>query len=396
MLHPARSWAIAALALGLAQPAPAQDLSVPKKYQLLYQGLDAQVTAFARRLPPVPTDRPLRRAALLTSMRCELGPNLLSPGRRDAALQELDALRRIGTQVIVLEACYPLLTPAFNDPRLLLEQLANLANEVRLREMGLLVDHRVLPVSSAPMQATHYYQRMTRQRFFSERAEEAKALILGLRPDYLTLISDPQAPVAGLRPTARQWRAYLQQLSTRLPAELGDVAPALGAGSGVWGDPAYIDAFASVPGLAYIDLRFYPIVAAQQSMLERLLAWPERIRMIDPAKRILLSHAWLSKQTDKEPFKGAPGADALARETFGFWAPLDAKFLRALAHASRVKDIELLGVSRPRLLFAYLDFFDPATFRASARLLDELATQRASAAMQSGGLTEAGRAFGGL
>ena len=111
MLHPARSWAIAALALGLAQPAPAQDLSVPKKYQLLYQGLDAQVTAFARRLPPVPTDRPLRRAALLTSMRCELGPDLLSPGRRDAALQELDALRRIGTQVIVLEACYPLLTP---------------------------------------------------------------------------------------------------------------------------------------------------------------------------------------------------------------------------------------------------------------------------------------------
>ena len=72
------------------------------------------------------------------------------------------------------------------------------------------------------------------------------------------------------------------------------------------------------------------------------------------------------------------------------------KFLRALAHGARVKDIELVGVSRPRHLFAYLDFFDPTTFRASARLLDELATQRAALAMQQGGLTETGRAFGGL
>jgi hypothetical protein len=160
----------------------------------------------------------------------------------------------------------------------------------------------------------------------------------------------------------------------------------------VWGDAAFVDAFASVPGLAYIDLRFYPLSAGGRGMLERVLAWPDRIRAIDPSKRIVLSQAWLSKATDREPASGT--ADVVARQAFGFWAPLDAKFLQSMAQAARAKDIELVGVAQPRHLFAYLDFFDPATFRANARLLDELATRRAEAAMQRGELTDTGRAFG--
>src|SRR5688572_10387330 len=102
-------------------------------------------------------------------MRCDAGGDLPGTARWDAAMLELDALRRAGTQFIVLPVCYPLLSPAFQDPRALLEQLANLANQVRLREMGLLVDHSVLPAGSAAMQATRYYQRIGRERFFRER-----------------------------------------------------------------------------------------------------------------------------------------------------------------------------------------------------------------------------------
>jgi hypothetical protein len=388
----------AALLAGTAAlplPCPAEDLRVPHKYQALHDGLDRQVSAFQARLAPAPPMRPLRRAAVLSSMRCEVAPDLQSSSRRDAVLLELDALHRAGVQVIVLDTCYPLLTPAFQDPRELLEHLANLANQVRLREMALLVDHRILPATTPLVQARRHYQGMTRARFFREHAAEAKALAIALQPDYLTLVSDPQTPVAGVRITARQWRAHLDVVTTQLRADLGDFAPALGAGSGVWTDPAFVDAFAAVPGLAYIDLRFYPVVAGQDSALARVLAWPDRIRAIDPGKRVMLSQAWLSKATAREPQDGRVDPNVLAREAFGFWGPLDAKFLRALAQAARAKGIEVLGVSRPRHLFAYLDFFDPATFRASARLLDELASQRATAAMQDG-LSETGRAFGAL
>jgi hypothetical protein len=394
MRHPLRTFAAAAFAAALALPGVAQDTAVPKKYQSLYHALDAELARFARALPAVPAGREVRRAALLTSMRCDSGAELLSSARWDAAMLELDAFQRAGTHVVVLPVCYPLLTPAFQDPRPLLEQLANLANQVRLREMGLLVDHRVMPAGSAPMQATRYYQRMGRERFFKERGEEVKALAIALQPDYLTLISDPQAPVAGMKFSARDWRAHVRRLASQLPRELGDFAPALGAGVALWGDPAFVDAFAAVPGLAYIDLRFYPLAAGGQTMLERVLAWPDRIRMIDPSKRIVLSQVWLSKATDREPASGT--ADVVARQAFGFWAPLDAKFLQSMAHAARAKDIELVGVAQPRHLFAYLDFFDPATFRANARLLDELATRRAEAAMQRGELTVTGLAYGAL
>jgi hypothetical protein len=55
-----------------------------------------------------------------------------------------------------------------------------------------------------------------------------------------------------------------------------------------------------------------------------------------------------------------------------------------------------MAASRPRYFFAYLDFFDPATYRANARLLDELAAQRAASAMERAELTDTGRAFGGM
>ena len=386
--------ALAALLL-LASPGLAQNLSVPKRYQPLYQALDEQVSAFDRRLPPAPPAREVRRAARLDAMGCESAGELLSASRWDAAMLELDALRKVGTQVIVLEACYPLLTPDFQDPRPLLELYANLANQVRLREMALLVDHRVLAPGNALIQVSRYYQGMTRARFLDQRAEEALALALAVQPAYLTLVADPQA-AAGLSVTPRQWRQYLDRVTTGLASALGSFAPALGAGSGVWADPAYVEAFAAVPGLQYIDLRFYPGSMGGGSLLDRVQSWPERVRAIDPRKRIVLGQAWLSKANPNEPFTGVPDPNVMARASFGFWAPLDAKFLRTLAHVARVEDIELVGISRPAHLFAYLDYFDPATFRASYRVLNELTAQRTTAGMQQGSITEAGRAFGAL
>lgn len=384
----------AALACACA-PGAAQDLTVPKKYQALYDRLERQVADFEQRLPGDQPGRSVRRAARLTSVGCAPpdGAGAPQPG---AVSLELDALKRVGAQVVVLEVCYPLLTPAFQDPRPALENLANLANEVRLRDMALLVDHRVLPAAHPAVQARRYYDGMTRARYFAERLEEARAVILALQPDYLTLVSQPEIAPGNFRITPGQWRGQLDRVATTLQGELGDVVPPLGAGLDVWGDRAWVEAFAAVPRLAYVDLRFYPLEAGGARMLDRLLEWPARVRAIDASKRIVLSHAWLSKAAADEPFRGQPQPAVLAREAFGFWAPLDAKFLRAVARAARSTDIELVGVSRPRELFAYLDFFDPSTFRLSPRALDALAAQRAAGAMQQGQITEAGRAFGGM
>ena len=49
--------------------------------------------------------------------------------------------------------------------------------------------------------------------------------------------------------------------------------------------------------------------------------------------------------------------------------------------------------AQPRYFFAYLDFFDPATFRATPLLLMELANRQAGEAMSTGQLTQTGKAL---
>jgi len=384
------------LYLGLAASAAAQDLSVPKKYQSLYRNLDGQISAFGASLPRLQGEPPLLRGATLTFSGCDPSPAAIADAAWRKAMAELDALGRAGAQVIVMDVCYPLLTPAFDDPRLRLEQLANLANEVRLRGMRLLVHHNALPTANAAMQATRYYRGMTKQRFFAERTEEAKSVVLAMHPDWLTLASDPQNDGAGMDMTPRDWRRYVERASGELHQQLGELVPPLGAGAGLWDEWRTIETLASLQALAYIDLRFYPLTAGKESTLDRLVSWPWRIHAIDPSKRIMLTAAWMPKPSPKESGLAAPTPDMRAREVFGFWSPLDVKFLRILARAAREGGIELLAVSRSRYLFAYLDFFDPQNYRATARTLDALSAQRAAAAMQRGELTDTGRAFGAL
>ena len=296
---------------------------MPKKHQALYDALNAQVAAFQHRLARVTREPPLLRGAPLAALGCEHAADLGNEARWQAAVHELDALRRAGVQAIALETVLPLLSPGFHEPQPLLERYANLANEVRLRDMKLLVQHKALPPTRAMAQSGRYYQRLSKQRFLRERYEEAKSIVLALQPDYLTLVSDPREDAAGLKLSPRDWRGYLQRASTDLRRELGDFVPPLGAGLGLWGETSTLETFASVPGLAYIDLRFYPARAGNEDLLDRLLAWPDRVRAIDPGKRIVLSEAWLYKSSPVESFKGTPELNIVAREAFGFWSPLD-------------------------------------------------------------------------
>jgi hypothetical protein len=380
----------------LAAPAIAEEPVVPKKYQLLYATLETQLNAFEARLPKVSGERALLRGATLESMRCAHPESLLSETRRENATRELDALRRAGAQAIVIEVCYPLLSPGFQDPRPLLEHYANLANEVRRRDMKLVIEHGALGPKEGIVVASRFYQRMNKQRFAEERYAELKSIAIALQPDYLTMVSDPRAQSAGLKLSAKDWNRYVAGSIAALRHELGDFVQALGAGVGLWYDVGYLDAFAAAPGLDYVDLRLYPLVMGRENSLDRLLSWPDRIREIDPAKRILVSQVWLYKAGGEDAATPVADPDIVARGVYGFWAPLDARYLRAVARAARVKDIEFMAPLWSSFFFAYLDFYDPATFKAIPRRLMELEEQRASGAMARDELTAAGKAFSGL
>ena len=368
----------------------------PKKYQDLYRELDAQLSAFERQLPPRSAGAAPIRAATLLSANCHRGEFILSDAQREATLRELDALKELGAQGIVLEICYPLLTPAFRDPQPFIEYYANLANEVHVRGLQLVVEHNSLLPAYASIDVRPYYKKLTKQRFGRERFAELKAILLALNPDYLTLVSEPRTHTAGLNLTLSDWRTYVQRSADTLVEQLGSFPTLLGAGSGLWEDFGYVEAFSGIKALSYIDLHLYPLNALGQSNLERLLSWPDRIRVIDGTKRIIMSELWLYKAGASERFNSVVDPMVFARDVYGFWAPLDQKLLRVVGLAARQKSIELVAPFWSRYFFAYLDYNDPLTFNLRPAQLMSLASQRAYAAILKGKHTDTGLAFRGM
>jgi len=367
----------------------------PKKYQDLYHELDSQLSAFERRLPPRSSGSAPIRAATLLSANCHRGEVILGESQREATLRELEALKGVGAEGIVLEVCFPLLTRAFRDPQPFIEYYANLANEIHVRGLQLVVEHNSLLPAYASIDVRPYYKKLTKQRFGRERFAELKTILLAMNPEYLTLVSEPRTHTAGLNLTVSDWRTYVQRSVDTLSEQLGSFPTLLGAGSGLWDDFAYVEAFSAIKGLSYIDLHLYPLAAGGQSNLERLFAWPERIRAIDPGKRIIMSELWLYKAGANERFDSVADPTVLARDVYGFWSPLDRKFLRIVGIAAREKGIEVVAPFWSRYFFAYLDYNDPLTFNLRPTALLNLASQRAYAAILNGQHTDTGLAFRG-
>ena len=389
-------WSLGFLFVCLAGIHTAYAQTAPKKYQDLYSDLDSQLSAFERRLPSRSSGAAPIRAATLLSANCHRGESMLGESQREATLRELDALKGLGAEGIVLEICYPLLTPAFRDPQPFIEYYANLANEIHVRGLQLVVEHNSLLPAYASVDVRPYYKKLTKQRFGRERYAELKTILLALNPEYLTLVSEPRTHTAGLNLTVSDWRSYVQRSVETLSEQLGSFATRLGAGSGLWDDFGYVEAFSAIKRLNYIDLHLYPLTSSGESSLERLLAWPDRIRAIDPDKRIIMSELWLYKARASERFKAVVDPAVFARDVYGFWSPLDRKFLRVVGVAAREKSIDLVAPFWSRYFFAYLDYNDPVTFNLRPADLLNLASQRAYAAILSGRHTDTGLAFRGM
>jgi hypothetical protein len=366
---------------------------VPKKYQPLYHELDGQLRTFELRLPPASSGKTPIRAAALLGADCHRGEIMLADAQREATLRELDALKNLGAEGIVLGVCYPLLTAAFHEPQPYLDYYANLANEVRSRGMKLLVEHTTMLRAYAPVDVRPYYRKLTKPRFTRERFGELKTILIALQPDYLTLVSEPRAQAAGQKLSIKEWRNYVRRSVDTLTQQLGAFPTLLGAGCGLWEELESAEAFAGIKGLGYIDLHLYPLSSAGKNNLERMLTWPDRIRAIDPDKRILMSGLWLYKAGEADVAHTVGDPRVVARDVYSFWAPLDQRFLRIAGIAAREKGIELVAPSGPGYFFAYLDYDDPLTFRLRPKDLVNLASQRTYEAILRNAVTDTGLAF---
>jgi hypothetical protein len=243
------------------ESAPAHNVpaEVPEIYRAIYGEIDAEID---RQLPLVPL--PWGQKKTDTAFGVELltansnrGEALLN----ERVLQEnalmLDRLKSLGVQCVSLSLQYPVLTRNYPRTAEFREFYRNVAGEIRKR--GLLIVAEMGSAFPEPefSQIKVDYHGLKRERFNTGLREMAEVIISDIRPDFLTILSEPdtQTRNTGLPFSPSEFTATVRQVAK----DLEHRAVKLGAGAGTWTSVDYFKSLAALPELDYIDFHIYPV-----------------------------------------------------------------------------------------------------------------------------------------
>lgn len=361
---------------GSAQP--------PPEFAALYSELSAELTRFERSVDTRwdGSRYPTAFVGTLGPANGNNGASLLSPAALQRTRSLLDAFQWMGVDMVKVDITYPMLTEPFHqflrarDPSYAgratdyINFYKTVATEARTRGLGLLVEHSSLIPTFTGFEVGAYYNEVksgggaaARQRYRDERIAEAETIARELDPAYLSLLLEPETQnqnfglVGGTRLyTPELWQAFLEVAAQRVRAT--GRSARLGAGAGTWEPRDYIELFAAMPSLDYIDFHIYPIRGTVRSYLETAIDWSRYVRAVAPAKRVTIGEAWLYKVGATE-FSGDLAADDLyARDVWSFWQPLDQQFLEILYKLANLERIDVVAPFWSGYFFAYLDYND--------------------------------------
>ena len=126
----------------------------------------------------------------------------------------------------------------------------------------------------------------------------------------------------------------------------------MGSGTGTWSNMNYIRELVKIPGLDYIDMHIYPIDYLQGAVDAAGIARAAN-------KRLVLAETGLYKVRDSEMGelgRMATQATIYGRDVFGFWEPLDSKFLQVVVKMAKCNGYEFISPFWSTYLFSYIDY----------------------------------------
>jgi hypothetical protein len=306
------------------------------------------------------------------------GADLLNDQLLQATALRLDRLKQIGARSVSLGIPFPILTRRSPETPAYRKFYRQVAAEARQR--GLLLVVEMGTVARAPDGGG-----LTREHFNAGLREMAEAVIADIRPDYLTVLAEPdtQARNTGLAFSASQFAATVRSAVSGLDPG----STWLGAGAGTWLAVDYFKALAEVPELNYLDLHIGAIqhgFASDRVLKAMEAAWAR-------GKQVAIGNAWLSKMASRELGRIEP-AEASARAAYAFWQPLDERFVATVVSLAHAIHAEFCSFSEMDLLYAYVDYTPETGRLAPAQLLQ---ARRAAAAgkILSGELSATGERF---
>jgi len=354
---------------------------------MIYRELDAE---FHRQLPliPLPWGQRNSRTAFgveLLAANSRRGEALLNAHVLNTSALVLDRLKALGVSCVSLSLQYPVLTRA--DPRSP-EYRAfyrNLAAEIRHRGLAIVAEMGSASREPEFSQIGADLRGITRERFNNGLREMAEAIIADIRPDYLTLLSEPdtQTRNTGLAFSPTEFAETIRQVARGLHPP----GTRIGAGAGTWTTLEYFKALAALPELDYLDLHIYPIQHGFAA--ERVIGAADIAS--SHGKAIAIGAAWLYKAWGREFDRISP-VEAFSREVYSFWQPLDGHFIERVVNLARRIDAEFCSFFGMKYLYGYLDY-SADTRRLEPRELMRRSDQLAYENLRKGVLSATGEKF---
>ena len=301
----------------------------------------------------------------------------------------LDRLKEIGVDGVTVQIADPLLAPGFPDSEAYLAFYQQVAEEVHRR--GLLLVVETGPVFPDPQYSNvrYHWSTLSTLEYFDLRREQLNRIARLVGPDYLSIGNEPDTEriLTGQNFGLEGYLAYIREVIRDLKG-LGGAR--LGVGTGSWDDPNYMHAFIQESGLDFVDIHLYPLTNGSIDYVQRAAEWAAMAQ--GQGKQVVIGETWLYKVRPEELQQEISYQEALQRDVFSFWQPLDARFLRAAAGMAQAQGIDYVSFFWSGYFFAYVEA-DASWLNETAFDLYQELNRRQYLSLQAGVLTEPGRAY---
>jgi hypothetical protein len=374
-----------------ASPAVIAASPVPAEYSALYRSLSDELDGWQRQLNALSPagGQPVFGAHVLAA-NSNRGTALLNPATMPVVDTSLDRLKQLGVQGVTITISFPLLNADQPDAGRYLAFYTTVAQHVRARGLALSIEQHVAFSGTAFSNIQFDYSKLPFDQFVVLFREMTRQILDRLQPDFLTLLSEPDtfAKLTGYREALTPEGAAA--MVGRVVEGLGRGKTKIGAGAGSWlaNAPEYDAAFARLP-LDYIDLHIYPVTPAIMETTQRVIEVARAAK-----KPVVLDEAWLYKtgagERSDTPFDQP--TEAFRRDSFSFWAPLDARFLGLVAQFARANGIAYVAPFWTTFFWGSVAYSDTTKDLPYAQL-QQLANQVANQALAVGTFTATGEGY---
>ena len=362
--------------------------AVPSTYQDLYTSLDGYLNAFNTTLNSQwnGSKYPVLFTAALKNADANSGPQMVGPYYLGGVLLQLQALKATGVQGVVVEVGFPMLYAPFFSSESQYLQFVNFYQQVAqgVHKLGLKLIVELCPLRNvvpAGWNTTPFFATLNWDQYQQARAQAAVTVAQTMLPDYLVVLEEPdQEAIMSGQSQVNTVSGATGMLSLMLSSlqRSGVSGVKIGAGVGTWQQnyQLFIESFAAQP-VDFIDMH---VISVNKTFLPNALT----IASIAEAagKPVTMTQSWLHKLRDSEMGTFISG-QILARDPFGFWAPLDAYFLQTMVNLAYYTRMTFIDAFESQYFFASLPYNSSTASLTPSQILSQ-AIQLANQNIQQG------------